>query len=174
MRFLIAFLAAAAFLPFAAVEVPGQQIWESVPFRGLPSPEPFFCAPSDNSVVSSAELEKLWSHERCAEFEQPNADLSKESLLAYRAGGDCHMRLLIDVLVDRAARKYLVEIVNIWGGCRAGGRRAGWLVIDKVPDDFSVEFREIHIGEREFSKDPEVLKIKSKKNRKKLSGAPGK
>lgn len=174
MRFLIAVLAATAFLPFAAVYVPGQQIWESVSFRSLPSPEPFVCTPSDNAVVTSPELDNLWSHERCAEFEKPGADLSKESLLSYRVGGDCHMRLLIDVLVDRAAGKYLVEIVNIWGGCRAGGRRAGWLVIDKVPENFSVEFREIHIGEREFSKDPEVLKIKSKKNRKKLSGAPGK
>lgn len=163
----------AAVLSFAAsAQVPEAEHWQSIQFRGLPSQEPFFCTPSDNSLVSADELDKLWSHERCAEFEKPNADFSKESLLAYRAGGDCHMRLMIDVLVDRPARKYLVEIVNIWGGCRAGGRRAGWLVIERVPEGYSVDFREIQIGDRDFSNDPEVLKIKSWKIREKLSGAP--
>lgn len=168
MRILFSLFIAAAFVPFAACQVSGQQIWESVPFRALPSPEPFFCTPSRNAHVSSVELARLWSHERCAELEKPQLDFSKESLISYHAGGDCHMRLMIDVLVDHSAKEYLVEIVNIWGRCRAGGGRRGWLVIDKVPNDYFVEFREIQIGEHLFSKDPEVLKIKSERLREKL------
>jgi hypothetical protein len=74
-----------------------------------------------------------------------DVDHDKESLIYYHAGSDCHMRVAIKVFRVDAERKYKFILNNIYGGCRAGGWRSGWVVIDKIPTGYELEMHEVKV-----------------------------
>ncbi|REJ75327.1 MAG: hypothetical protein DWQ47_07530 [Acidobacteria bacterium] len=144
---------AAAFLLSAATYTFPQAARERVPFKRLYNENSIFCSPSKNALVTKVQLEVLFSSERCENESSPEVEFDKQSLLSYRVGGDCMMKVAIDIQAVRSERKYLVFIENTWGGCRAGGVRRGWIVTEKIPDGYSVEFRELKIDDPENTLD---------------------
>lgn len=74
-----------------------------------------------------------------------DVDHQKESLIYYHAGSDCHMRVAINVFRVDSEQKYKFILNNIYGGCRAGGWRSGFVVIDKIPPGYSLEMHEVRI-----------------------------
>lgn len=100
-------------------------------------------------------IKKLSSFESCRK-DLPSVDLDLESRTLFRwsAGSDCNMRVKLKVFRVDAEKKYKVIINNIYGGCRAGGRRSGWVTFEKLPQGYSVEMVEvridrIHSGDRD-------------------------
>lgn len=73
-------------------------------------------------------------------------DFSSTLILANNYGGDCLMRLIPHAYFDPITNTLILEVHNIWGGCRAGGRESLAVVVPKPPtEDFQVVFQEIQI-----------------------------
>ena len=102
-----------------------------------------------NSVIDAAKFEEIVKRKGCETLKESlQIDLEKHTLISYHVGGDCMMRLRKNVSRDDSEKKLVVEIFNIWGGCRAGGRLSGLLAVDKIPSDFTIEFV-VHLVEED-------------------------
>lgn len=123
----------------------------------------YFGCRIENAVLDEARLEKIKAdtvNKNCPFIDKTlNVDLAKQTLITYHARGDCFIRVTAGVFRDDAAKKYTVRIKNIWGGCRAAGAFQGWLMIEKVPPGYTVDFvetkvnglREEVLGEEDFT-----------------------
>ena len=67
-------------------------------------------------------------------------DFNTQTLIGYGVGGDCHMKASVKVFRSDTRKKYIIKITTYWGRCRAGGSFEGWLTIEKIPADYSLEF----------------------------------
>ncbi len=95
-----------------------------------------------NAVVDEARFKEL-NGENCPELKELlMVDFAKHTLITYRIGGDCFMRAKSKVTRKDAEKRFTVKITNFWGGCRAGGSIRGWIVLDKIPSDYKIEFSE--------------------------------
>lgn len=104
------------------------------------------CLMGEGGIFDEARLKPLLERKECAEeMKNLEVDFAKHTLIGYRAGGDCHMRLMTKVFRSDTEKKYLLVINNIYGGCRAGGSRSGWIVLDKIPDDYKFEMKEVRV-----------------------------
>lgn len=102
----------------------------------------FYCT-TDNGVFSEEKFEKFLSDRQCSGLKALlNVDFENESLIGFRVRGDCHMRVRAKVFRNDEAKKYIVRIEATDGGCRAAGNHQGWLVVDKLKPDYTVEFKE--------------------------------
>lgn len=100
----------------------------------------FRCFLGANKVYDEESLKKIASNKDCSAVNLLKVDFNKQSLIGYRVGGDCFMRADSKVFRNERTKTYQVKIFNHWGGCRAGGSFVGWAVVDKIPDDYKVEF----------------------------------
>jgi hypothetical protein len=97
-------------------------------------------------IFDEARLKPLLEKKECAEeLKTLNIDFAKHTLIGWSAHSDCHMHVRTRVFRDDAEKKYLVIINNIYGGCRAGGSRSGWIVLDKIPVDHTLEMKEVRV-----------------------------
>lgn len=104
------------------------------------------CWIREDGIYDEAKLKPLLADKECAEsVKAMKIDFAKQTLVGWSAGSDCHMRVHIKVLRSEAEKKYLVVINNIYGGCRAGGSRSGWIVLDKIPADHTLEVKEVRV-----------------------------
>lgn len=108
----------------------------------------FSCFVDGNKIYDAEGLKKLATQKDCSIANVLKVDFAKEDLLGYRVGGDCFITAEAKVFRNDAKKNYEVRIFNYWGGCRAGGSFVGWLVIDKIPKDYNLEFKEILVEER--------------------------
>jgi len=135
--FLVFFSASLVAQPDGYVEV--------LPLRGMAS-DRLGCYRETDGVYDQVKLDDLARDNNCNKLVAGlKADLSKETVIRYSAASDCHMRLVVKVFRVDAERKYKVIVNNIYGGCRAGGWRHGWLVIDKILDGYTVEMNEVKV-----------------------------
>ena len=102
------------------------------------------CFLAENKIYDKDGLEKLVADEKCSIVNILKVDFSKQTLIGYRMGGDCFMRGDAQVFLNETTKTYKVRLINYWGGCRAGGSFVGWLVIDKIPEDYKVEFSKLN------------------------------
>jgi hypothetical protein len=104
------------------------------------------CYLREDGVYTEAKLKPLLENPKCAEeIRALHVDFARHTLVAYRARSDCHMRIRIKIFRGDTDKKYLVIINNIYGGCRAGGSREGWIVLDKMPADYTLEMKEVRV-----------------------------
>ncbi|MBX7170366.1 MAG: hypothetical protein K1X72_05365 [Pyrinomonadaceae bacterium] len=103
----------------------------------------FRCFQAENKVYNVEDFKKLTADKDCSETKILKVDFAKQSLIGYETRGDCFVRGDAKVFRNDSTKTYKIKITNYWGGCRAGGVFAGWIVIDKIPDDYKVEFNEI-------------------------------
>ena len=105
---------------------------------------------TQNHVVDEAMFKRLIADSNikkdCVEmYKSLGVDFAKQTLISYRAGGDCFLRVTARVFRNDKRKTYTVRIRNRWGGCRAGGSFHGWLVIEKIPSTYKVEFSETQV-----------------------------
>ena len=83
-------------------------------------------------------------------------DFQKQTLISYQARSDCFMQARARVFRNDAAKTFRVKILKKPGGCRAGGQFDGWLVVEKIPADYKVEFSETEVEdfENDLTVDP--------------------
>ena len=144
MLYVSALVSGAAAQPAGYVEVSS--------LRSLPS-KSFGCIQLQTGIIDREKLAELRKIPNCIEHLPTFADENAEnrSLVYYSVSSDCHMRVAVKVLRIDAEKKYLVVISNIYGGCRAGGVRSGWLSFDKMPADYQLEIKEVRVDrEAEF------------------------
>jgi hypothetical protein len=104
------------------------------------------CDLRENGIYDEAKLKPLLRRKECAEWVKTlNVDFVRHTLVAYSAAGDCHMQVVTKVFRSEREKKYLVIINHIYGGCRAAGWRQGWIVLEKIPADYTLEIKEVRI-----------------------------
>ena len=74
-----------------------------------------------------------------------NVNYETSRLLYWSAASDCHMRVAVKLFRSDVEKRVRLVLNNIYGGCRAGGWRAGWVVIDKPPAGYTVSIDEVKI-----------------------------
>lgn len=128
------------------------------------------CFLVDGGIVDEAMLKPLMERKECAdEIKALAVDLKKETLIAYRVGGDCHMSIRHKLFRNDDEKKLLLVVNNLYGGCRAGGSRKGWIVLDKLPADYTLDIKIVRVdkihginaenpGEFKFPKQPSNIK----------------
>jgi hypothetical protein len=101
-----------------------------------------------NAVISQARFNEI-TRGNCSELTaRLNVDFEKHTLVTYRVGGDCFVRAKSAVTRSSdAEKKFTVHLTNIWGGCRAAGSIRGWIVLDKIPAGYNVEFSETRVDD---------------------------
>ncbi|MEO6393065.1 MAG: hypothetical protein ABIP75_14550 [Pyrinomonadaceae bacterium] len=129
-------------LPEGYIEVPSQR---GIPMQGLGSGiAP--CSIGEDGVYDKEKLQKLFFRKECEDSVKAlDLDLSKQTLVGYSVGGDCHMHVRIRTYRSDKDKKYLTIINNIYGGCRAGGGRSGWIILDKMPDGYTLVVKEVKV-----------------------------
>jgi hypothetical protein len=84
--------------------------------------------------------------EECAEaIKALNIDFTKQTLIGWSAHSDCHMQVKIKVFRSDTEKNFLVIVNNIYGGCRAGGSRSGWIALDKMPAGYTLNTKEVRV-----------------------------
>lgn len=99
----------------------------------------------ENGIIDE-EKHKTIADKNCSElYKLLKIDFAKHTLIGYGAGGDCFLRVKAAVFRSDESKKYTVRIKNYWGGCRAGGSFQGWLVIEKIPPGYTIDFVETKV-----------------------------
>lgn len=112
-------------------------------FRMRPSPD---CYIRSDGIYDEEKLKPLQANPKCAEhLRSLNVDHKTQTLIRYSARGDCHMQIRTKIFRSDTDKKYLLVINNVYGGCRAGGSREGWMVIDKIPEGYGLNIREVRV-----------------------------
>ena len=73
------------------------------------------------------------------------ADFRKKLILVSSYGGDCLMHLMPHVFFDRITNTMVLNVYNIWGGCRAGGRKSIAILVERPKENFNIVFQEIQV-----------------------------
>ncbi len=130
------FLIVILFTASAALAQPAGLV--EVRHRGILATQPFGCF-LESGLYDDSKLKAAMLKPNCADKLNLGVDPQKESLVYYRVSSDCHMQVAVKVFRLAAEKKYKVIINNIYGGCRAGGTRAGWVVFEKLPPGYNVD-----------------------------------
>jgi hypothetical protein len=139
----IAFMAAMAQLPAGYTEVRPLK-GARADLLGLGSHSG--CWIRQDGIYDEAALTPLLADKECAEsIKALNVDFAKQTLVGWSARSDCHMQVRIKTFRSDSEKKYLVIVNNIYGGCRAGGSRSGWLVLDKIPAGYTLDVKEVRV-----------------------------
>jgi hypothetical protein len=145
---LAALLAAKAQPPDTAPTQPPPGYTEVTPARALPGIFGYGgCYMREGGgVFDEARLKPLLERKECAEeLKALNIDFAKHTLIGWSAHSDCHMHVRTKVFRSETEKKYLVLINNVYGGCRAGGSRSGWILLDKIPEGYAFEMKEVRV-----------------------------
>lgn len=104
----------------------------------------FHCLETSGVFDNSYKLEsRVKGNETCVNpLDLIKVDFEKQTLIGYYILGDCFMRSRAEVFRNDAAKTFRVNIIKKSGRCRAGGRFQGWIVIEKIPENYKVEFSE--------------------------------
>lgn len=122
----------------------------------------FKCRLAGNEVIDEEKFKKIIADKACLSGEPLKVDFGKQTLIGYGVGGDCFVTATARVFRSESAKKYKVRIRNIWGGCRAAGSFQGWLVIEKIPAGYTVEFTETRADWRKDSEQEIVSGFETK------------
>lgn len=118
------------------------------------------CLFIDERIYTKETLESVMAREQCKASATANSlDFTKQTVIGWRAGGDCHMQATPIVYRNDKEKIVTLLVNNRYGGCRAGGWRSGIVAIDKLPADYHV--RIIEKGIDEIHANGEVGQIKS-------------
>lgn len=119
------------------------------------------CRVPENVVIAGEQkFKEIITDDDCPSSKILEVDFTKQTLIGFIVRGDCFVRAAAKVFRRDNEKKYTVRIKNIWGGCRAAGSFQGWLVIEKIPSDYTVEFTGTRVdGNDGISEDEEFSYI---------------
>lgn len=151
VNFTLVFIAVLFFAFFADAQVSVKPADETeVPILQKTGSREFACWIGENAVIADPQkLKEITATPDCSLAKITGLDFTKHTLIGFKVRGDCFVRAAARVFRSDRAKKYTVRVKNIWGGCRAAGSFQGWLVIEKIPADFTVEFTQTRIDRAE-------------------------
>lgn len=145
--FAVSFLA--AFFAFSAsAQIPKSSEETEVAIIKQSASQHFGCRRIENEVVDEEKFKKIIAAKECSPAEPLEVDFTRQTLISYHISGDCFVYGTAKVFRHDGAKKYKVRIKNVGGGCRAAGSFQGWLVIEKIPAGYAVEFTETRVDGR--------------------------
>ncbi len=104
----------------------------------------FSCIKSiDSVVIDNDSLFNFWSSSCDWKFEKP--DFNEHIILGQTYYGDCHMIIYPQVIKNDADKTYTLRTKSKYGGCRAGGSRELWIIIQKPEDQYLIKFEEVAV-----------------------------
>jgi hypothetical protein len=98
------------------------------------------CRGDTGGVYTEAEYQALLANKECTGPQELKADLKKETVIGFSAGGDCHVSARAKVFRNDSAKTYTIRVNKIYGGCRASGQYRGWIVIGKMLTGYQVKW----------------------------------
>jgi hypothetical protein len=103
------------------------------------------CRPESGGYDRPPTFTEFYKKECEAAVAVLNVNYETSRLLYWSASSDCHMRVVVKLFRSDVEKRVRLVLNNIYGGCRASGRRAGWVVIDKPPAGYTVSIDEVGI-----------------------------
>lgn len=97
---------------------------------------------NDNSTYQSL-LQFKWSIDDCKNYSLPEVDFKQKTLLGkYSIAGGCSVNYKRTLFVNDKEKDYLYIIkVKDRGRCKIGFQSMNWMVVPKIPEDYSVTFK---------------------------------
>jgi hypothetical protein len=95
------------------------------------------------AIIDEKAFHELLKDKNNSFLNQLDVDFSRHTLIAVTVQGDCFVRATVSMARDDAAKKYLCRVTKIYGGCRAAGTFQSWILIEKIPPEYSIEFIEL-------------------------------
>lgn len=132
----------AFFILFAAILQAQTNLETKIPVKHIGWKAQNCFVRADNQVIDKTTFREITAREDCSSLNDSDIDFAKQTLLTYRVGGDCHMRVRTDVFRNDSDKNFVVRIRNYWGRCRSGKIYRGWILLDKIPEGYKVLFRE--------------------------------
>lgn len=116
-----------------------------IPIKRQSATDPLYCQPNSTTPTAKPEF-KITKRESC---EQDVASLSvdheSEALIYWSASSDCKMTVQLKAIRSDQEKRVRLIVNNIYGGCKASGRRGGWVVIEKPPTDYQISIDEVRV-----------------------------
>ena len=93
-------------------------------------------------ILSEAQLDSLYEQANCSDTIRPAIDFNEHTLLGYFAtGGGCEVQFIREVTADNSNKKYLYTVkVKECGWCDKLGYSMNWVLVPKLPENWTVEF----------------------------------
>lgn len=86
--------------------------------------------------------------EKCQEtIDSLKFDPASQRLIHWSSGGDCHLQVGVKVFKSDVDKRVRVVLNTTYGGCRAAGWKAGWVLIDKPEKGYLVSVENVDIDE---------------------------
>jgi len=94
-------------------------------------------------IQSEAQLDSLFEYKTCSDLQKPEIDFSEHTLLGYYVdGGGCDIQFIREVTVDESEQRYIYTVkVKECGWCAKLGYSMNWVLVPKLPENWTVEFR---------------------------------
>jgi hypothetical protein len=86
---------------------------------------------------------ELLKDENNSFLKQLEVDFSRHTLIAVTVQGDCFVRATVTMAREDDKKRYLCRVTKRYGGCRAAGTFQSWILIEKIPPDYTIGFVEM-------------------------------
>lgn len=84
--------------------------------------------------------------EKCQEtIDALKFDPASQRLVHWTSSGDCHLSVSVKVFKSDVDKRVRVVLNTNYGGCRAAGWKAGWVLIDKPEEGYLVSVENVDI-----------------------------
>lgn len=104
----------------------------------------FYDFPENEYIMETeVELDSLFNliSNQDTECEKPEIDFSKHTLLGQYASGACEVKFIRDVEKDNRDESYIYTVkVRECGLCKSMAYGLNWILVPKLPNDWSVKF----------------------------------
>ncbi len=94
-------------------------------------------------ILSEVQLDSLYEYENCSDAERPEINFNEQTLLGYYVdGGGCDIQFIREVITDESGQRYIYTVkVKACGWCAKLGYSMNWVLVPKLPENWTVEFR---------------------------------
>jgi hypothetical protein len=96
-----------------------------------------------NLIIDEQAFNELLKNENNAFLKEFEVDFSRHTLIAITVQGDCFVRATVTLARDDDKKRYLCRVTKRYGGCRAAGTFQSWILIEKIPPEYTIEFVEM-------------------------------
>jgi hypothetical protein len=95
------------------------------------------------AIIDEKAFHELLKDKNNSFLKRLDVDFSRHTLIVVTVQGDCFVRATVTMARDDDKKRYLCRVTKIYGGCRAAGTFQSWILIEKIPPEYSIEFIEL-------------------------------
>lgn len=118
-----------------------------VPIRASVKVDALWCKPAGGGYDTPFVFRETEKSECEAAVSDLKADFASQRLIHWSIAGDCYLKSAVKAFRNDTERRVRVIVNKIYGGCRASGRLAGVIAVDKPPSGYRVSVEEVGVDE---------------------------